>query len=189
MMRRRMNPSGCPSAKPSEQKIKQLLSCIACEYLCRDNNHMIHIIKIGFFLQDFPNLAIKMPLFRKKRFNSEVIFYTVVFTGPPIFRAKNLLSQPGALLHWKFLEKVALVGCGLLFILVLKIVRNSSKHPVCHDDHDTERVLQKLRKSLNLQTKLWISWKSAHCWQIQEIQKYRRQNICVECAEIQMANI
>ena len=57
-----------------------------------------------------------MPLFRKKRFNSEVIFYTVVFNGPPIFRAKNLLSQPGALLHWKFLEKVALVGCGLLFI-------------------------------------------------------------------------
>ena len=38
---------------------------------------------------------------------------------------KNLLSQRGAFLHWKFLEKVVLVGCNLFFILVLKIGRNS----------------------------------------------------------------
>ena len=38
---------------------------------------------------------------------------------------KNLLRQRGAFLHWKFLEKAALVGCNLFFILVLKIGRNS----------------------------------------------------------------
>ena len=38
---------------------------------------------------------------------------------------KNLLSQWEAFLHWKFLEKVVLVGCNLFFILVLKIGRNS----------------------------------------------------------------
>ena len=34
---------------------------------------------------------------------------------------KNLLSQRGAFLHWKFREKLVLVGCNLFFILVLKI--------------------------------------------------------------------
>ena len=38
---------------------------------------------------------------------------------------KNLLSQRGAFLHWKFREKLVLVGCNLFFILVLKIGRNS----------------------------------------------------------------
>ena len=38
---------------------------------------------------------------------------------------KNLLSQQGAFLHWKFREKLVLVGCHLFFILVLKIGRTS----------------------------------------------------------------
>ena len=38
---------------------------------------------------------------------------------------KNLLSQRGAFLHWKFREKLVLVGCNLFFILVLKIGRTS----------------------------------------------------------------
>ena len=96
MMMMMMKPSGCPNAKPSEQKIKQLLSCIACEYLCRDNNHMIRIIKIGFFLQDFPNLAIKMPLFREELFNFELIFYKVFFLFIFSAKTKNLVSQAGA---------------------------------------------------------------------------------------------
>ena len=59
--------------------------------------------------------------------------YTVIcrvffFTGPLDFQyqdEKNLLSQRGAFLHWKFLEKLVLVGCNLFFILVLKIEKNS----------------------------------------------------------------
>ena len=38
---------------------------------------------------------------------------------------KNLLCQRGAFLHWKFREKLVLVGCNLFFILVLKIGRTS----------------------------------------------------------------
>ena len=50
---------------------------------------------------------------------------------------KNLLSQRGAFLHWKFREKLVLVGCNLFFILVLKIRRNSKKHPVYFCKHNT----------------------------------------------------
>ena len=38
---------------------------------------------------------------------------------------KKLLSQRGAFLHWKFCEKLVLVGCNLFLILVLKIGRTS----------------------------------------------------------------
>ena len=38
---------------------------------------------------------------------------------------KNLLSRRGAFLHWKFREKLVLVGCNLFFIVVLKIGRTS----------------------------------------------------------------
>ena len=38
---------------------------------------------------------------------------------------KNLLSQRGAFLYWKFREKLVLVGCNLFFILVLKVGRTS----------------------------------------------------------------
>ena len=41
----------------------------------------------------------------------------------PIFSTK--MKKRRALLHWKFLEKVVLVGCNLFFILVLKMGRNS----------------------------------------------------------------
>ena len=37
----------------------------------------------------------------------------------------NLLSQRGAFLHWRFREKLILVGFSLFFILVLKIGRTS----------------------------------------------------------------
>ena len=50
------------------------------------------------------------------------------FTGPPYFQyqnEKNLRSKRGAFLHWKFREKLVLVGCNLFFILVLKIGRTS----------------------------------------------------------------
>ena len=55
--------------------------------------------------------------------------YRVLFlTVPPHFQnlnEKNLLSQLGPFLHWKFLEKIALVYCNLIFNLVLKIGRTS----------------------------------------------------------------
>ena len=49
----------------------------------------------------------------------------------PIFstkKEKNLLSQRGAILYCKFLENITLVGCYLLFILVLIIARNIRKN-------------------------------------------------------------
>ena len=57
-------------------------------------------------------------------FSYRVVFYLFL----PIFSTKmkkNLLNQRGAFLHWKFLEKVVLVGCNLFFILVQKIGRTS----------------------------------------------------------------
>ena len=46
-------------------------------------------------------------------------------------KIKNLLSQRGTCLHWKFLGKIGPVGCNSLFILVLKIEGNSWKTTLC----------------------------------------------------------
>ena len=56
-------------------------------------------------------------------------FYRVFFyIVPPDFQYHNekTSSQWESILHWQFLEKVAVVGCNLCFTLVLKIVRKKN---------------------------------------------------------------
>ena len=64
---------------------------------------------------DFPNLAIKMPLFREELFNFELIFYKLFFLFLFSAKTKTLVSQAGAFFTLIISWKVALVGCSLFW--------------------------------------------------------------------------
>ena len=79
-----------------------------CRALCSD---LVYVIL-------FPQVTWKVTLYIQGGFFN----WSAQFSVP---KWKNLLSQRGPFLHWKFREKLVLVGCNLFFILVLKIRRTS----------------------------------------------------------------
>ena len=85
--------------------------------------------KIFHFFNSFNKQCKKWDNGFQYRLNHCVYIYRVVFFNWSAWfsvpKWKNLLSQGGAFLNWKFRKKLVLFGCNLFFILVLKIGRTS----------------------------------------------------------------
>ena len=80
----------------------------------------------------WPLLLLNIFFYKKHWKSCQNLFYSSIlgstgcfFIVPPDFQYHNekTSSQWESILHWKFLEQVAVVGCNLCFTLVLKIVR------------------------------------------------------------------
>ena len=80
------------------------------------------LFQITLVLNTILSLSEPLQLYKGHKATGWFFNWSARFSVP---KWKKLLSQWGAFLHWKFREKLVLVGCNLFFILVLKIGRTS----------------------------------------------------------------